>query len=256
MQSTYLKTQDAAWVKGTNYPSPPTIYLSLHTADSSLSGINEIAFSRVMVSAFSSISTLDTIRRFSITTETTFVSSPITGNATHWGAWDNSTSGNFLGGGQILNSSGVPSSISLTIGNDATLAANTISFGYNIGVFSDYFIDAKLNWLRGTSFPSAPSNIFYGIGTNLTSSGGGVDAGIARQSISWGANVTLPNYIRIQSSAALNFGGSPSNLTLNSVAAYDLIVGGNLLWIGSFPSRSYPTGVVIDFPIGFINVEF
>jgi len=257
MQSTYLKTQDAGWIKGINYPSPPSdIYFSLHSASPELVGANEIAFSRVTTSSFGSISTLSTLRLLPVTASLTFVNSPITGSATHWGAWDSATTGNFLGGGQVLNSSGIPTPLTLTAGNDVTVASNSIYFAYNIGVFSIYFIDAKLNWLTGTTFPLAPSNVYYGIGTGLTSSGGGVNSGITRQSVSWGSNITIPNYIRVQNTSILDFGDSPSELELDSVAAYDLASGGNLLWIGSFASQTYPIGVPIEFPSGFINVEF
>lgn len=255
-QSTYVKNQDAGWVKGTTYAAAPTIRISLHTGDPSLTGANEIAFTRVAPTTFGAIATAENKRQFPINEELTFVNSPITGSATHWGAWDAATTGNFLGGGQFLDENGDPTTIELTTGNDVTIASGSIFFAYNIGVFSNYIIDAKLNWYKGTTFPAAPTDIYSGVGTGLTSSGGGTDSGIAREIITWGGNLTNPNYIRIQSASELDFGGSPSELTLNSLAFYDALTAGNLLWVSLFAVRVYPVGSPISWAIGSINLEF
>ena len=47
MQSTYLKTRDSLWIKATNYPAIPTLRISLHSADPLLTGVSEIAFTRI-----------------------------------------------------------------------------------------------------------------------------------------------------------------------------------------------------------------
>lgn len=256
-QSTYVKTQDAAWIKNTTYAAAPTIRISLHSADPSLTGANEIAFTRVAPTTFGAIATVGTKRQFPINEALTFVSSPITGSATHWGVWDAATSGNFLGGGQLLDENGDPTTVALTTGNDATIASGSIFFAYNIGVFSNYLIDAKLNWYKGTTFPVAPAHIYGGIGLGLTSSGGGTDSGIARQVISWGANITEPNYIRVPNSAEVSFGSTPSGgLTLDSLSYHDSLTDGNLLWVSLYRSQFYIAGNPLSWAAGKINVDF
>jgi|GEM_PF-5289515 len=259
-QSTYLKEKDALWIKGTNYPAAPTagsgLRISLHTADPSLTGANEIAFTRVAPATYGSIATSGILRQFPINQALTFVNSPITGSATHWGSWDALTGGNFLGGGQFLDTNGTPAPIALASANDVTIASGTIRFAFNRSVFSDYFIDAKLNWLKGTAFPTAPASIRASLGTGLLSTGAGTDSGLARQPITWDANVTIANYIRVPNSAQLVFTTITSALTLDSAGFYDALTAGNLIWVGQFPSRTFAIGETPTWEIGAINVDF
>ena len=259
-QSTYLKTRDSLWIKGTNYSTAPTagsgLRISLHSADPLLTGVNEIAFARIVPTTYGAIATLALLRQFPINESLTFVNSPITGSATHWGSWDAATGGNFLGGGQFLDSSWIPASIALTAANDVTIASGTIRFAYQRGVFSDYFIDAKLNWLKGTAFPTAPASIRASLGTGLQSDGTGTNSGLARQPVSWGADTTILNYIRVANSAQVAFSAPASALTLDSAGFHDALTAGNLLWVGRFSSRLFAIGEIPLWGSGAINVDF
>ena len=256
MQSTYLKTRDSLLIKATNYPAIPTLRISLHSADPLLTGVSEIAFTRIAPTTYGAVATFGLLRQFPINEALTFVNSPITGTATHWGSWDAVTGGNFLGGGQFLDINGSPAPLAITAANDATIASDAIRFAYQRGVFSDYFIDAKLNWLKGTAFPTAPASVRASLGTGLQSDGTGTNSGLARQPVSWGADVTIPNYIRVANSAQVNFGAVASSLTLDSAGFYDALTAGNLLWVGGFSSRTFAIGEIPLWGIGAINVDF
>ena len=259
-QSTYLKQKDSLWIKGTNYPAAPTLgsglRISLHSADPALTGTSEIAFTRVAPSTYGAIATSGILRQLPINQALTFTNSPITGNATHWGSWDALTGGNFLRSGQFLDVNGTPAPIALTTANDATIASDTIRFAIERGVFSDYFIDAKLNWLIGAAFPTAPVSVRASLGAGLPSDGTGTNSGLARQPVLWGANITIPNYIRVPNSAQVSFGSLASPLTLDSAAFHDALTAGNLLWVGRFPSRLFGVGETPLWEIGAINVDF
>ena len=260
MQSTYLKTKDSLWIKGTNYPTAPIagsgLKISLHSADPVFTGASEIAFTRIAPTTYGTVVTLGLSRQFSINQALLFVNSPITGSATYWGSWDAVTGGNFLGGGQFLDSSGIPTPIAITAANDVTISSGAICFAYQRNVFSDYFIDAKLNWLKGTAFPTAPASVRASLGTGLQSDGTGTNSGLARQPVSWGADTTITNYIRVANSAQVNFGTLASALTLDSVGFHDALTAGNLLWVGRFSSRTFAIGEIPLWEIGAINVDF
>jgi len=256
MQATYLKLLDALWIKGTSYPTAPVLRISLHSADPSLTGTSEIAFARIAPSTYGAIATSGILRQFPIAQVMTFTASPITGSATHWGAWDALTGGNFLGGGQFLDTSGNPAPITLTTGVDAIIASGTIRFAYQTSVFSNYFIDAKLNWLKGTAFPTAPTSIKASLGTGLQSDGTGTDSGLTRQSVPWDVNIVVTNYIRVPNSAQVNFGSAASVMTLDSSGFYDALSAGNLLWVGRFASRTFAIGDGMIWGIGAITVDF
>lgn len=260
MQSTYLKQLDALWIKGTNYPAAPTsgsgLRISLHSADPALTGASEIAFTRIAPATYGAIATSGILRQLPINQVLTFTSSPITGSATHWGSWDALTGGNFLRGGQFLDHNGTPAPIALTTANDVSIASGTIRFALERAVFSDYFIDAKLNWLKGTTFPTAPASIRASLGAGLLPTGAGTDSGLARQPITWDANVTIANYIRVPNSAQLVFTTITSALTLDSAGFYDDLTAGNLIWVGQFASRAFAIAETPTWEIGAINVDF
>ena len=259
MQSTYVKTQDANWIKGINYPAAPSsLWLSLHSDDPSLTGANGIALDRVSTSTYSAIATDGSKRLFSVSSITTFTNPLSDGTASYFGVWDSAVTGNYLGGGRIVDEFGEPSTIAYTTGNDIIIPANSIYIAYNTGIYSNFFIDAKLNWYKGSAFPAAPSNIYTGVGLDLTSSGGGTDSGLARQLITFGTSFTSGDYIAIQSSNALSFGLSPTpdGLMLNTLSFYDSISDGNLICVAPFRLRNYLAGVSIGWAIGAINLEF
>ena len=256
MQSTYLKTQDANWVKGTAYPAAPTVYVTLHTADPALTGANAIAFNaRFEVTGWTAVATASTNRETTITDIIQFINAPSSGSATHFGLWDAATSGNFLVGGLLNDVNGVPTPIAYTSGGDVTIPANSLKVAIVRGAFSDYFIDAKLNWLRGTTFPTAPTTTYLGLGSNLLSDGTGTEL-ITRQAITWGTNTaTAANMIRILNTAQIST-TAPSAITTNSAAVYTASSGGNLLWVDSLSSRAFASGEAIVFEVNRILVDF
>jgi hypothetical protein len=80
LQSTYSKTFQANWIKGTDAPSAPTnLYVSLHDGDPSLTGANEITtdvaavrFELAASTDLSAISTVGVRRQRSISVDVSY----------------------------------------------------------------------------------------------------------------------------------------------------------------------------------------
>lgn len=112
-KSSYARTQLVkALLKATAFTGPATIYMSLHTGDPALNGANEIsgnAYARTAV-AFGA----ESGGAVSNTPALVFPAPTPSnwGTATHFGLWDASSAGNFLGGAALTNpvatSVGVP----------------------------------------------------------------------------------------------------------------------------------------------------
>jgi hypothetical protein len=259
-QSTYLKEEDVKWVRnvGAYAPPPTSLWISIHDGNPLLTGANEIAFSRVEATSFGAIVTSDILRQFPISQSLDFINSPITGTATHVGVWDSPLDGNFLIGGEFVGADGLPAPIALAIANDVTIAAGVIKISYQLGVFSEYFIDAKLNWYQGVAFPVLPSvtnPIFIQIGTGLDSSGAGTPF-LDRQAVSWGSGVTIANYIRVSNDATVTIGTAPPLTSCNSAAFYDAQANGNLLWASQYPTQTFLNESPVFFSAGQINADF
>jgi hypothetical protein len=256
-QSTYLRNQDANWVKGTAYPAAPTVYITLHTADPALTGANELAFNaRIAVSVFGAITTVGNTREMPVNETITFTNAPSTGTAPYWGAWDSLTGGNFLGGGIFVDDTGTPDPITFSITESVVINEGTIRFAYAIDVFSIYFVDAKLNWLAGTAMPTAPTNIYAIAGFNLTMTTG-TEAVLPRELVSWGSIITIGAYKRIRNSVDLVFDSlTEPPLSFNSLRFYDAITAGNLLFIGRGKQKNYTVGQQPSWLTTRINVDF
>lgn len=123
---------------------------------------------------------------------------------------------------------------------------------------SDYFESAILNWFRGTTFPTAPANVYLALFTDATNdtSGGTEVAGnnYSRTAIpvatgSWtapGAGGSISNAIAIISATASGSWG-----TVTHCAIYDAVSGGNRLYHGALTgSVAITTGQAFYAPIG------
>lgn len=112
--SSYLATATLAWIKGTTFPTAlSNIYISIHTADPGLSGTNgdvtsSIAGSRAAVATNTLTAPTSSVGGGLEISNVNAIQ--LTNNAaaggliTHFGIWNASTSGNFLGSG-VLSSS-------------------------------------------------------------------------------------------------------------------------------------------------------
>lgn len=117
--STYLADNVLLWFKGTTFPTSVTnVYISIHTGNPGSLGTaadvsTDMAGGRVAVSAADfnnpSLSALDGGgRQISNTQIVSITASALTaGTLTHFGLWDSSSAGNFLGYGTLSSSRSV-----------------------------------------------------------------------------------------------------------------------------------------------------
>lgn len=107
----------------TNITAPTAIYFSLHSADPGDTGASELSgnnYSRVTVTTKFSPSSSG-----ACTNDTTWNGPTASGAwtaATHWGLWDNSTTGNFLVGGAL------GATITVTSGGYYTMAVGDLDW--------------------------------------------------------------------------------------------------------------------------------
>jgi hypothetical protein len=106
------------------------------------------------------------------------------------------------------------------------------------GAFSDYFEDSIAQWIKGTTFPAAPSNLYVGLFTvSPSDSGGGTELtigqyGYARATVASSAwDETTPttlvanhNDITFSVNTGTDWG------TIVAVGIFDAASGGNLIW--------------------------
>ena len=128
--STYERDARLNIFRGTAHPSVPTnFYISLHSADPSLTGSSELSgngYARVAVSpasgSWDAPATNGSVRQIANTNAIAFAAA--TGSdwtaATHFGIWDASTSGNFIRGAAL------GSSRTVQVGDTATFAAGAL----------------------------------------------------------------------------------------------------------------------------------
>lgn len=261
LQSTYLKNADANWIKGTAYIASPTnLYVSLHNGETGLIGSNEItttvATARVAVTALGAIETSGNTRRRLIASDVSFGNAIASGSATHWGLWDTSVGGNFLGGAQLLDTLGNPFILTITSGQQIFIGANSLIISYTIGVFSNYFIDKKLSWFSGTAFGTQPSGIWAGLASSAFSDGSGTYVAIARSQVTFGANSANGDYVEIGNSTVTTFPNSTIIATINSAGFFDALTGGNLISVGRYSDIDISVGTPLFFNTNTVRLQF
>jgi hypothetical protein len=130
---------------------------------------------------------------------------------------------------------------------------------------SQYFEDAILSWFRGTTFPAAPTTLYFALFT--TPPVNGVDSAAvevtggsyARKSIT-----TLSTAFGAPSGAAPATTTSGANIvwvtptagwgTVSGWAVYDAVTAGNLLAYGTFTPTVVGTGDTVEFLSGNLTV--
>jgi hypothetical protein len=114
--------------------------------------------------------------------------------------------------------------------------------------------DDVLNWVKGTTFPAAPANLYIALltavptkndGTGLTEVSGSSYARQAVASSAWGAIALNADNIhdQISNSNAITFPAvTTTSYTVVGVAIYDALTAGNLLWYASVTSQAVAVG--------------
>lgn len=125
---------------------------------------------------------------------------------------------------------------------------------------SDYLANKVLGWVDGAAMGTAPAACYLGLfNGNPTGSGAGgteVTATVrvaGRVAISWGA-ITGRN---MDNDAAVDFGTSAGNATVDHIGIFDAASGGNMLgYSPATNSRAVVTGDPVVVPIGDLSFNF
>jgi hypothetical protein len=111
--------------------------------------------------------------------------------------------------------------------------------------FSTYFRDAQLAWIKGTTFPTPPANLYLAFyssdpgragtsGTDITTSI--VAAGrVAVASSAWAAITANGNARQISNTAGISLGNAVSSISATHIGVWDASSGGNFIGGASSP---------------------
>jgi len=129
---------------------------------------------------------------------------------------------------------------------------------------STYLQQKSLNWLKGTAFPSSPTNTYVALfttqpandGTGGTEVSGG---GYARQAIAtsgWSA-ISGATPSQISNANIVNFGTATANWgTIVAAGLYDASSSGNLLYVAALSvNKTVNNGDSFSFPVGNFVVQ-
>jgi hypothetical protein len=131
--------------------------------------------------------------------------------------------------------------------------------------FSQYFEDATLSWLRGTTFPAAPTHLYFALFTTAPVNG----------SDSAAVEVSGTSYVRKDITTLTTAFGAPSGAapattvtganivwatpggawgTVVGWAVYDAATVGNMIAYGTFAPTVVGTGDTVEFLSGNLSV--
>lgn len=253
----YFDTKQVEYLRGTALGTPPSLYIGLNSADSN-DGSSEVTStylpSRAAYtgSSFGSPTTVGTNRVITNSTAVALGTSiaPSTG-ISHFSIWDAISEGNCLFVGTFVSGS-TPTPLVFSSGIAVSIPVNTLTISLSITSHSIYLRDIYLNWIKGTSAPTAPTT-YAGIATAAAADGTVTEvtttvrvAGRVLVS-AWDAIATLGNYKFTINTNAINFGSSAGAVTgVTHFPLWDAASGGNLL---VFPALASPRDIGIGNPV-------
>lgn len=113
---------------------------------------------------------------------------------------------------------------------------------------SKYLEDARVNWIRGTTYPTVPANFYIALLTTMPTAQDGTGAvevtggAYARQAVAsgtaqWNAVTTSGTAEQTKNTNQISFTQATANWgTILGIGIYDASSGGNLLWFGTLTS--------------------
>jgi hypothetical protein len=131
---------------------------------------------------------------------------------------------------------------------------------------SNYLESARLNWLKGTTFPSSPANTYAALfttaptddsGSGAVEVSGNAYARVAIASSGWSAisgEGTSPG--QISNSGTLNY-PTPTGTgwgTVVAIGLYDASSGGNLLYWNTITSQAIAASASVSFAVGAVVI--
>jgi hypothetical protein len=131
--------------------------------------------------------------------------------------------------------------------------------------FSTYLRDAILSWIKGTTFPTAPTNFYIAFyssdpgragtgGTDITTSVRAAGR-IAIASSGWSAITADGNSRLINNSAGLTIGSAASTISSTHIGVWDASSGGNFIAKAVAP-YSFISGTSYSIAIGDLDFIF
>ncbi|NBV95306.1 MAG: hypothetical protein EBR90_00750, partial [Actinobacteria bacterium] len=169
----YTSDQALNWIKGTDFPSNPTLTFGLHNGDPSNNGANEITSSvcsgRASYSGFDAIATVGSTRQTKSSGSISWGTSTAAGSAIYWSVWSGS---NYLWGDAFRDALGNPTSIIFGNGDTISVGAGALVLSLSNAIASNYLADMILGWLvLSTTPPTAPTNTYIGLATAVAPDG-------------------------------------------------------------------------------------
>ena len=129
---------------------------------------------------------------------------------------------------------------------------------------SDYLETQILNWIKGTTFPTAPASVYVGLfssdPTDTGSAGTEVTTTIraaGRVAATFGANSgTGDGATSITNDALVDFGNADAGASVTHYGVFDAVSAGNMLVSNSLTtSKTVETGDPVSFAIGAITLS-
>ncbi len=262
--STYLQAARLNWRNGTAYPSAPTnVYVALfvtNPAQNNTSGVevSGTGYVRQAIAA-SGWGAITGSGPWQIATAgvTSFgTAGSDWGTITGFGLYDAST------GGNLLYVAAFAQSIVVSSGAPVSFAAGAITI---TETGTQYLAEARLNWYKGTAYPTPPSDLYIALYTTMPTlaNTGGVEAswtGYARQSVAastgWSA-LSGTDPTQISNAALIDYGTAGSGPeTVVGWGALDAATGGNLVDLYTLPSaQTVNSGADVSFAVGALGVS-
>lgn len=120
---------------------------------------------------------------------------------------------------------------------------------------SGYLGDKLLNWIKGSAFGAAPTNVYAALYNGDPDSGGTEVTGtvnLTRQAITWGAVSARA----VSNSADIVYGTANSSATVTYVVLFDAISTGNQISKKSISSASITNGEKVSIVTGSLTLSY
>jgi hypothetical protein len=244
--SNYLETEHIDYLRGSNMPTElTTVYIGLNSADDDDGG-SEVTTDYLSgrasytTSDFTAPATVTGYRQIKNSTLITLGTAiDAAASVPNYSVWDSLSGGNCLWTGTFVDSLGDPTPLAFAISDVITVAINGLQLNLSIASTSIYLRDVQLNWLRGTTAPSAPTT-YAGLVTAVDPNGTVTEVTTTvrvagRLTVSaWDAIATDGEYKLTKNTNAVDFGNSAGTVTaLSHVCIWDASMTGNLLKFGA-----------------------
>lgn len=124
--------------------------------------------------------------------------------------------------------------------------------------FSDYLEDKILNWIRGTAFGTAPTNVYVGLFSAAPNdAGGGTEVTTTiRVAGRVAATFGAPSGGSMSNSSTVDFGTAAGGASVTHFGIFDASSSGNLLgWAAVTTPQTVSAGNTVSFASGALTIS-